>query len=92
MPWRSNSSGVDMKYLAVISVLFLTACASQNYAPPAAVAAMPNDCANRQAIINWLESQAAMPRAPLQSIQDYEQYRAQIRHRVWTVRYNCQPV
>ena len=76
----------------LLPVLFLVGCASQNHTLPASVAAMPNDCANRQAIINWLETQSAIPRQPLESEQAYEQSRAQIRHRLWNVRYVCQPV
>jgi hypothetical protein len=76
----------------LLPVLLLVGCASQNYTPPAAVQAMPNDCANRVAIISWLESQAAIPRQPFESEQVYEQSRAQFRHRLWHVRYVCQPV
>jgi len=53
---------------------------------------MPNDCANRQAIISWLETQARVPRQAFESEKHYEQTRSQIRHRLWHVRYNCQPV
>ena len=53
---------------------------------------MPNDCANRQAIISWLETQASVPRQAFESEKHYEQTRSQIRHRLWHVRYNCQPV
>jgi hypothetical protein len=76
----------------LLPVLFLVGCASQNYTPPASVAAMPNDCANRQAIINWLETQSAIPRQAFESEKNYEQTRSQIRHRLWYVRYSCQPV
>ena len=70
----------------------LVGCAAPVSIPPASVAAMPNDCANRQAIINWLETQAAVPRQAFESERQYEQTRSQIRHRLWLVRYNCQPV
>lgn len=56
------------------------------------VSLIPNDCANRQLIINYLESQAQQPRATFESEKDYVRSRSQIRHRIWTVRYNCQPV
>jgi hypothetical protein len=52
---------------------------------------MPNDCANRAAIINWLSQQSAISKHPLESQESYEQAQRQIRHRIWTIRYNCQP-
>ena len=73
------------------SLLAVSGCAVQQ-APPPSVQAMPNDCANRTAIINWLTHQAAIPQHPLESVQAYEQVRAQLRHRIWHLRYNCQPV
>jgi hypothetical protein len=48
------------------------------------VQAMPNDCANRVAIINWLTD--------LERKQTDERYRGEIRAKIWTVRYNCQSV
>lgn len=81
-----------MKLFAPVLLALLVGCAAPNYVPPASVAAMPNDCANRQAIINWLETQAAVPRQAFESEKHYEQTRSQIRHRLWLVRYNCQPV
>lgn len=76
----------------VILSAVLTGCAVPSARPPTAVQIMPNDCANRTAIINWLTHQAAIPRQPFESEYNYEQSRAQIRHRIWNVRYNCQRV
>jgi hypothetical protein len=81
-----------MKLIAPLLLSLLVGCASQSSIPPASVAAMPNDCANRQAIISWLETQASVPRQAFESEKHYEQTRSQIRHRLWHVRYNCQPV
>ena len=81
-----------MKLVAPLLMSLLVGCASQSSTPPASVAAMPNDCANRQAIINWLETQSSVPRQAFESEKHYEQTRSQIRHRLWHVRYNCQPV
>lgn len=81
-----------MKFVAVLATVMLVGCASTNHTIPAAVSAMPNDCANRQAIINWLETQSRVPRQAFESEKQYEQARSQIRHRLWHVRYNCQPV
>jgi hypothetical protein len=81
-----------MKLIVILATVALVGCASQSYHVPPAVAAMPNDCANRQAIVNWLETQARIPRQAFESEKHYEQTRSQIRHRLWHVRYNCQPV
>jgi hypothetical protein len=81
-----------MKLIVILATMALVGCASQSHHVPPAVAAMPNDCANRQAIVNWLETQARIPRQAFESEKHYEQTRSQIRHRLWHVRYNCQPV
>ena len=74
-----------MKKLALaLSLALLAGCTARIPPPPMAVQAMPNDCANRKAIINWL--------ADLESKQTDERYRGEIRAKIWTVRYNCQPV
>ena len=82
-----------MMIYKLLPVLVLTGCAATvNYTPPPAVTAMPNDCANQVAMINWLESQARVPRHPLERPEDYETSRASFRHRIWHVRYVCSPV
>ena len=84
-----------MKLIAIaVSAVLLTACAAPRDLArvPASVQIMPNDCANRAMIIQWLSRQAAIARAPFESQESYDQTQAQIRHRIWTVRYNCQPV
>lgn len=80
-----------MKLMLILFVVAISGCATVNYTPPASVAAMPNDCANQVAMINWLNSQAAIPRHPLESEQAYELSRAQFRQRIWHVRYHCRP-
>jgi hypothetical protein len=68
----------------LLPILLIMGCASRVPAPPMSVQAMPNDCANRVAIINWLSD--------LERKQTDERYRGEIRAKIWTVRYNCQPV
>ena len=81
-----------MKYLLPV-VLALSGCAMPlAQIPPPAVQAMPNDCANREMIINYLSQEAAQPRGTFETEKNYERSRAEIRHRIWDVRYNCQPV
>jgi hypothetical protein len=77
-------------FVALVSLLF--GCGTPRLVAPGAVLAMPNDCANRQAILNWLSSQAAIPRQPFESEKEYEHNRSQIRSKIWITRYNCQPV
>ena len=59
---------------------------------PVDVALIPNDCANRHAIVAWLESLQKLPRSPLQSEAEYDQDQSKIRARIWHLRYHCQPV
>ena len=80
-----------IKNFVLVSALVLSGCAIHQ-APPPSVQVMPTDCANRTAIINWLDSQARHPRQSFESQQNYEQTRAEIRHRIWHLRYRCQPV
>jgi hypothetical protein len=84
-----------MKLTALLALsVLVTGCASPpvSFMDPAAVQIMPNDCANRTATLRWLETQAAIARHPLETERQYEQNRAVIKKRLWTVRYNCQPV
>jgi hypothetical protein len=84
-----------MKLVTVlIAVAVLTGCAAPRDLSrvPAAVQIMPNDCANRGPLIQWLSRQAAISRTPFETQESYDQAQAQIRQRIWTVRYNCQPV
>ena len=77
----------------LLPVLLLTGCASTvSYTPPTSITAMPNDCANQVAMINWLESQARVPRHSMERQEDYERSRATFRQGIWHVRYNCRPV
>ena len=67
----------------LLPVLLLSGCASVNYTAPPSVSAMPNDCANQQGIIRWLETQ---------SQGEWNEHVAQIKARIWNVRYTCNPV
>jgi hypothetical protein len=79
--------------LIVLLALTTAGCAApRSDRMPMSVRVMPNDCANRTIIINWLQQQAAIARHPLESQESYDQARRQIHHRIWTIRYNCQPV
>jgi hypothetical protein len=78
--------------LALAAALALSGCAApRSDRMPMSVQVMPNDCANRAAIVNWLTQQASISRHPLESQESYEQAQRQIRYRIWSIRYNCQP-
>lgn len=78
--------------LALAAAVALAGCAApRSDRMPMSVQVMPNDCANRAAIINWLTQQASISRHPLESQDAYEQAQRQIRYRIWNIRYNCQP-
>jgi len=80
------------KLLIALLAVTLVGCASQPYRAPLDVSTIPNDCANKNNIIAWLDQQAAIPRQTLESKEDYERSRGQIRSRIWSLRYTCQPV
>jgi hypothetical protein len=79
--------------LLLAAAVLATGCAAPRDLSrlPISVQAMPNDCANRAAIINWLTQQAAISKHPLESQESYENAQRQIRYRIWNIRYNCQP-
>ncbi len=80
------------KLLEVLLAVAVIGCASQPYRPPLDINTIPNDCGNRNSIMAWLERQAAIPQQPMESNEDYTRSRAQIRSRIWSLRYHCQPV
>ena len=77
--------------IALLSVA-AAGCVSVVQRAPLDVSQIPNDCANRNAIINWLDQYARVPQQTTESKEDYERSRAQIRSRIWSMRYTCQPV
>lgn len=80
------------KLLTVLLTVAVVGCASQPYRPPLDISTIPNDCGNRNSIIAWLTRQAAIPQQTMESNEDYTRSRGQIRSRIWSLRYHCQPV
>ena len=80
------------KLLIGLLAVTLVGCASQPYRPPLDISTIPNDCGNKNSIITWLDRQAAIPLQTLESKEDYERSRGQIRSRIWSLRYHFQPV
>ena len=80
------------KLLIALLVVAATGCVSVVQRAPLDVSQIPNDCANRNAIIGWLEQNARVPQQTTESKEDYERSRGQIRSRIWSMRYTCQPV
>lgn len=76
----------------LVLVTALTGCVTVVERTPLDISQVPNDCANRTAIINWLEQNARIPQQTTESKEDYERSRGQIRSRIWSMRYTCQPV
>ena len=69
-----------MRYLLI--VLLLSGCGHFT-SKPIDVSLIPNDCANQQGIIRWLETQ---------SQGEWNEHVSQIKARIWTIRYTCNPV
>jgi hypothetical protein len=80
------------KLLIALLAVTLVGCAGIVQRPPLDVSQIPNDCTNRNVIIGWLEREASAPRGNMESKEDYERHRGQIRSRIWNMRYTCQPV
>jgi hypothetical protein len=80
------------KLLMALLIVASTGCVSVVQRAPLDVSQIPNDCANRTAIIGWLEQNARVPQQTTESKEDYERSRGQIRSRIWSMRYTCQPV
>lgn len=59
---------------------------------PNLVSMMPNDCANKEAIISWLKQVSDTPKMITENDTDYETRRNQAKHRIWVLRYNCQRI
>ena len=74
--------------LVISAVILATGCA-QVPRKPIDVSLMPDDCANRQAIIAWLENTVRHTQT-----RDYpnERYVSDLKTRIWSLRYRCQPV
>jgi hypothetical protein len=79
------------KLAAAILIASLTGCAV-HVPVPRDVRLMPNDCANRTMIINYLTAEGQRAKSVLETESDYERHRTEIRQRIWTMRYHCQPV
>jgi hypothetical protein len=80
------------KLLIVLMATSMVGCAGIVQRPPLDISQIPNDCANRNAIVRWLEREAAVPQQTMESKEDYVRSRGQIRSRIWSIRYTCQPV
>jgi uncharacterized protein YceK len=72
------------KLLIPIAALVLSGCMSiVQRSPPVDVSLIPNDCANQQRIVRWLENQ---------SRGEWNEQVAQVKARIWHLRYTCNPV
>ena len=80
------------KLLIALLAVASTGCVSVVQRAPLDISQVPNDCANRNSIIAWLDDNARVPQQTTESKEDYERSRGQIRSRIWSMRYTCQPV
>ena len=54
--------------------------------------AIPDDCYNFKIIVRRLSDQLNYSKPFLESESDYEAKRSAIKHRIWTLRHQCNPV
>lgn len=88
-----------IKTLSVILISStLTACGSlvpivspTVTAIPSDVSTIPNDCANLPAISRWLEQRSQAAKTVFQSQEQYQQTQSYVKHKLWSLRYNCNP-
>lgn len=72
------------------SVLLIAGCTTVPKMP-VDVALVPNDCANQQAITQWLIEVAKTSKSTFQNQKDYEQFQSQVKSKIWNIRYACNP-
>ena len=78
---------------ACIFIVLISGCAGlTSQSLPTDVALIPNDCANSHRVIPWLKSQLKTPKGVLQSNAQYQESIRAIKHRIWSMRYHCNPV
>jgi len=76
----------------LISALIVTAsgCAIvNNRSTPAEVAVMPNDCANSNAILNWLNYQINQEPTWFKNKEEYDRGQRILKHKKWSLLYKC---
>lgn len=83
---------IKSKVLSLSISLALAGCSTAHKPAPIDVRLIPTDCANRHLIENYLIQQAQQPRGTFETEKEYERNRAEIRHRIWGMRYSCNPV
>jgi hypothetical protein len=81
-----------IQIVSLAMLVSLSGCATPRPQPPVDVRLIPNDCANRVLIINYLQQLADRSKQTFESERDYEIHRSQVRQRIWSMRYHCQPV
>lgn len=79
-----------MKQWFLIACIVLGGCTT--YSQPVDIATLPNDCANKDRILNWLEGMANLPKHTLESPYEYEKTRRTYRHKIWHLKYTCNAV
>ena len=79
--------------LILTATALLSGCAAgMRTSSTAEVRAIPNDCANKQSIIRYLEEQTAGGKTWHQTQAQYEATYSNIRTKVWEIRTACQPL
>jgi len=79
--------------LTVLSVLALAGCAVPRQGDMLLhVSLLPNDCQNRQVMLDWLDGQSRQARRAGENDREFARSRNEIRRKIWDIRYNCQPV
>lgn len=82
-----------MPIVILFSLVLLSGCAVYNDRTiPTDVSIMPNDCANQQAILKWLDYQERQDIGLLSDEGVYAKEQRTIKHKKWTIISKCNPV
>lgn len=78
--------------LVILLAASLTGCAGAYRSPTVnELQYVPDDCVNRAMLISWLENQLDNRKSITHSQKEYDAQTSAIKHKIWHLRYRCQP-
>ena len=82
-----------MKWAVLLWLVMATGCSTRlPTAMPLNVSMLPQDCQNRQIMLDWLQGQARLSQQRNETELDFVRSRNEIRKKIWDIRYHCQLV
>jgi hypothetical protein len=88
-----RGSSLRLKAISLIGAIILTGCAGAfRTAEISEVNQIPDDCANREMIVKWLQYQLDNSKPLTTREDDFNAQLSTIKTKIWRLRYLCQPV